>query len=356
MTPTPNDPLDAQDRAHLDRAFALGEHGRGRVSPNPFVGCVVVAADGRVVGEGWTQPPGGPHAEAMALAAAGDLAAGATAYVTLEPCNHTGRTGPCAAALVDAGVSRVVHALADPDPVAGGGGATLREAGVEVVGDVAADRARRTHEVFLHGVAAGRPFVVWKVAMSLDGRTVDHEGRSQWISGPAVRQRTHALRAEADAVVVGSGTVLADDPQLTVRLDGWDGPQPLRVVLDRRGRLRTARPRLLTDGLARTLVLDQADPKAVLATLWDHGVRSILLEGGAGVAGAFVADGLVDRYELHLGNVLLGHGRGAVDLPVSLADAPRLRLASTHLCGDDVVVTAYPPETPPIPPTPPSED
>lgn len=336
------DTLTDRDRTLLDRAFALAEHGRGRVSPNPFVGCVLADADGTVVGEGWTQPPGGPHAEAMALAQAGDRAAGTTAYVTLEPCNHTGRTGPCAAALVDAGVARVVHALADPDPVAGGGGSTLREAGVAVVGDAAPARARRQHEVFLHTVATGRPFVVWKVAMSLDGRTADHEGRSQWISGPAVRRRTHALRAEVDAVMVGSTTALVDDPQLTVRLDGWDGPQPLRVVLDRRGRLRGADLRLLHDDAAPTMVLEEADPKAVLATLWDHGVRSVLLEGGAGVAGAFVAARLIDRYELHLGNVLLGEGLGALALPVSLADARRLRLASTHLCGDDVVVTAYP--------------
>jgi diaminohydroxyphosphoribosylaminopyrimidine deaminase / 5-amino-6-(5-phosphoribosylamino)uracil reductase len=329
-------------RAHLDAAFALGERARGRTSPNPFVGCRLVGADGVVVGEGWTQPPPGPHAEVVALAAAGAAAAGATAYVTLEPCDHTGRTPPCSRALAGAGVARVVAALADPHPAAGGGAATLRAAGVEVVLDADAERARGVHEVFLHGLATGRPFVVAKAAASMDGYLADAGGRSRWLTGVGTRRLAHRLRAEVDAVVVGSGTALADDPALTVRLDGYDGPQPLRVVLDRRGRLRDADLRLLRPGPVETVVLDAPDPAAALAELWHLGVRSALVEGGAGVLGAFVAADLVDRYELHLAGVLLGAGLPVLDAAFTLGTAPRLRPVAAALSDDDVVVTAYP--------------
>lgn len=341
------------DAAWLDRAFAVGERGRGRTSPNPFVGCVLVAPDGAtVVGEGWTRPAGGLHAEAVALAGAGEAARGATCYVTLEPCDHIGRTPPCSQALVDAGVARVVAALADPDPLARGGGARLRAAGIAVDLDAAPDRARRQHEVFLHGLAHARPFVVAKVASSLDGFTADHRGASRWITGPAARARGHALRAEVDAVVVGSGTALADDPHLTVRLDapdgGWDGPQPRRVVLDRRGRTAGADLHLLRDGAAPTTVLADPDPAAVLGRLWADGVRSVLVEGGAGVLGAFVAADLVDRYEVHLAGLLLGSGMSAVTAAFDLADAPRLDFVSAARCDDDVLLTAYPhPRRPP---------
>ncbi len=325
----------------MDRALQVAERARGRVSPNPFVGCVIVS-DGRVVGEGATQPPGGPHAEVMALAAAGEHARGATAYVTLEPCDHTGRTPPCSLALIDAGVSRVVIALADPNPVARGGADRLRAAGVQVDLDVAPDAARRQNEVFLHGLSAGRPFVVAKTASSLDGFIADRDGRSQWITSPWAREHGQLLRAEVDAVLVGSGTALADDPALTVRIQGWDGPQPLRVVLDRRGRLAGRQLALLTDGLADTVVLDAPTPAAVLADLWDRGVRSVLLEGGAGVVGAFLSAGLVDRFEIHLGGVILGEGLSGVGAAFTLATAPRLRIAGVKTSDDDVVVTAYP--------------
>ena len=331
-----------RDIEMLDHAFVLAEHGRGRTCPNPFVGCVIADADGTMVGEGWTQPAGGSHAEVVALAMAGDRARGGTAWVTLEPCNHHGRTPPCSQALLDAGIARLVYALSDPNPVAIGGGTMLAEAGVEVVPDAAVDRARQQHEIFLHGIATGRPFVILKTATSLDGRIADHTGTSQWITGPATRARGHELRREVDAVLVGSATALADDPSLTVRLPGWDGPQPRRVVLDRRGRTEGADLKLFTDGLAPTTVLDSPDPGAALATLWELGVHSVLVEGGAGVAGAFVAAGLVDRYVLHLGNVLLGEGLGALSTRVALPDAPRLRLVSAELSGDDVVLTAYP--------------
>jgi diaminohydroxyphosphoribosylaminopyrimidine deaminase / 5-amino-6-(5-phosphoribosylamino)uracil reductase len=226
-----------EDSRWMRRALELAERGRWTVSPNPLVGCVLVR-DGEVVGEGWHFRAGGPHAEVAALEAAGELAAGATAYVTLEPCGHAGRTGPCTQALLAAGVSRVVAAIPDPHPEAGGGAAMLRADGVRVDVGVLAEEARRQNAVFLHGVAAGRPYVTLKLAVSLDGRIAAADGTSRWLTGPQARRHAHALRAEADAVAVGSGTVLADDPLLTVRLDGYAGPQPLRVVLDRRVRTR----------------------------------------------------------------------------------------------------------------------
>ncbi len=334
--------VDHDDLSRLDRAFALGERGRGRTSPNPFVGCVLVAGQ-QVVGEGWTQPPPGPHAEAVALAQAGEAARGATAYVTLEPCAHVGRTPPCPEALIAAGVRRVVAALADPNPIAGGGVDRLRAAGIAVDVDVAADRARRVHEVFLHGLTHDRPVVIAKTASSIDGYIADHTGASRWITGPGAREAGHRLRAEVDAVLVGSGTALADDPALTVRLPGWDGPQPRRVVLDRRGRLR-GRPdlRLLTDRAADTVVLDSATPEDALAALHADGIRSVLVEGGAGVIGGFLASGLIDRFEVHLAGVVLGQGLSPVAGRFDLADAPRLELASAVVCDDDVLVTAYP--------------
>lgn len=328
-----------RDARHLARAFDLAERARGRVSPNPFVGCVIAQGDD-VVGEGWTRPPGGSHAEVVALAAAADRAAGATAYVTLEPCDHTGRTPPCSQALIDAGVARVVVALTDPNPLAAGGAGRLQAAGVTVVTDAEPARASRQNEVFLHGLVHARPFVIAKIASSADGFTADHRGRSQWITGPAARARGHALRAEVDAVLVGSGTALADDPRLAVRTGDWDGPQPRRVVLDRRGRTRGADLHLVRD--ADTLVLDEPTPDAVLRRLWAEGVRSVLVEGGAGVIGAFTAAGLVDRFELHLAGLLLGSGLSAVTGAFDLDSAPRLELVSARLCDDDVVVTGYP--------------
>ncbi|HUG87060.1 MAG TPA: bifunctional diaminohydroxyphosphoribosylaminopyrimidine deaminase/5-amino-6-(5-phosphoribosylamino)uracil reductase RibD [Euzebya sp.] len=335
-------PTDADPHARwMTRAFELAERARGRTSPNPFVGCVIVR-DGGVVGEGWTQPPGGSHAEVVALGHAGDAARGSTVYVTLEPCAHTGRTPPCTQALIAAGVTRVVAALADPNPVATGGAARLRAAGISVDLDVAVQRARRQHEVFLHGLVHHRPFVVAKVASSLDGHIADHTGRSQWITGPEARRRSHALRAEADAVMVGSGTALADDPRLTVRLDGYDGPQPTRVVLDRRGRTRGEDLTMLHDDAAATLVLDAPTPALALDRLAEEGISSVLLEGGAALLGAFVSADLVDRYEVHLAGLLLGSGLPGVAGAFDLANAPRLELASAVLCGDDVLVTAYP--------------
>lgn len=328
--------------AAMGRALALAERGRHTVSPNPLVGCVLVR-DGEVVGEGWHYRAGGDHAEVAALRAAGDRAAGATAYVTLEPCAHTGRTGPCADALLAAGVTRVVAALADPDPLARGGSEALRAAGVDVEFGLCEAAARRQNEVFLHGLGAGRPFVVLKAAVSIDGRIAASDGTSRWLTGAAARRRAHLLRAEADAVLVGSGTVLTDDPALTVRLPRYRGPQPLRVVLDRRGRVpHGARVR---DGAAPTLVCDLPDLKAVLAELWESGARSVLVEGGAQVAAAFARDGLVDKLVVHVAPLLLGDsGRPllAGTGPATLADAHRWRLQAVERLGGDALLTLYP--------------
>ena len=259
---------------------------RGKTSPNPWVGCVIVSPGGEVF-EGATHPPGGHHAEAAALAAAraaGADLAGATAYVTLEPCGHHGRTPPCADALVDAGVARVVVGLADPDPrVAGRGLARLRDAGVEVALGVAADVVAEQLAPYLTHRRTGRPYVVLKLAASLDGRTAAPDGSSQWITGEAARADAHRLRAESDAVLVGAGTVRADDPALTVR--HVEGRDPLRVVLGQAPPGARVHPCLEVSG----------DLGPILDDLGARGVLQLLVEGGATVAGAFHRAGLVDR-------------------------------------------------------------
>src|SRR4051794_21716572 len=224
---------DEDDRRAMSAALALARRGLGNVWPNPAVGCVIVK-DGRVVGRGWTQPGGRPHAETEAIARAGEAARGGTAYVTLEPCSHSGRTPPCAEALIAAGVSRVVASIEDPDPrVAGGGLTKLREAGIAVESGLCADQAEEINAGFLRRVRTGRPLVTLKLATSLDGRIATASGESRWITGPAARERTHLLRATHDAILVGTATVLADDPQLTCRLNGLEHRSPVRVALDR---------------------------------------------------------------------------------------------------------------------------
>lgn len=327
------------DERWMRSAIALAERGRFTVSPNPLVGCLLVR-DGACVGEGWHERAGGPHAEIVALQAAGPAARGATAYVTLEPCAHTGRTGPCADALIAAGVTRVVAALADPHEVAAGGARRLRDAGVQVDLGLCESHARWQNRVFLHGVTQGRPWVVGKAATSLDGRIAAGDGTSQWLTGPAAREHAHRLRAEVDAVLVGSGTVLADDPRLTVRLPGYDGPQPLRVVLDGRGRVPSSAA-VLNDEAPSLLVRDGLDLGAVLDRLWEREVRSVLVEGGSAVLGSFLRADLVHELRCHLAPVMLGE-KG---LPMvtgdgigTLADAPRFRLRSVDRAGDDTLL------------------
>jgi diaminohydroxyphosphoribosylaminopyrimidine deaminase / 5-amino-6-(5-phosphoribosylamino)uracil reductase len=354
----------------MRRAIALAARGLGSTSPNPIVGCVVLDAEGRIAGEGWHQRAGGPHAEVDALRAAADRARGGTAVVTLEPCNHTGRTGPCAQALIDAGVTRVVYAVADPNPVATGGAATLRAAGVDVEGGVLAAEAARGNEAWLTAVRHGRPFVTWKYAATLDGRIAAADGSSRWITSADSRAEVHRLRAAADAVVVGSGTLRADDPHLAVRgHDGRDGEvrQPLRVVVDTTASvnsgarvLDSAAPTLIavaedadTTHLTADLVrLPRAaggrglDIPALLSALYERGVRSVLLEGGPTLAGSFVAAGAVDKVIGYLAPALLGAGPAALadaGIP-TIAAALRLDIADVTTVGPDLRVTAYPAE------------
>jgi diaminohydroxyphosphoribosylaminopyrimidine deaminase/5-amino-6-(5-phosphoribosylamino)uracil reductase len=332
------------EQAAMHRALALAETVRGRTSPNPAVGAVILDADGSLVGEGATAPAGGPHAEIAALRSAGAAARGGTAVVTLEPCAHTGRTGPCADALIQAGVAKVVYAVEDPNPAAAGGAQRLQAAGVEVVADIeshaAASGALRP---WLHSVRAGRPYVTWKFAATLDGRVAAADYTSQWISSAASRADVHLLRAGVDAILVGSGTVLSDDPQLTAR----DGEmvadhQPLRVVLDRRHRVPDdAR---VFDDTAETVVLDTAAPQFALKALYDRGVRHVLLEGGPTLAGAFVEAHCVDEVIAYLAPTLLGAGPAALgDAGIgTLAEAAMLEIESVARLGDDIKVVGRP--------------
>jgi diaminohydroxyphosphoribosylaminopyrimidine deaminase/5-amino-6-(5-phosphoribosylamino)uracil reductase len=352
----------------MQRALALGDAARRRTAPNPWVGCVI-ARDGVIVGEGATEPPGGPHAEAVALAAAGDRARGATAYVTLEPCGHRGRTGPCTDAMRAAGIERVVVALEDPDPRVGGRGiARLRDAGVTVEVGLGAADATRSLAPYLHHRNTGSASCLVKTATSLDGRVAAADGSSQWITGDEARADAHELRAESQAVVVGSGTALADRPSLTVRL-ATDTParQPLRVLLDARGRVPADGP-LFDTTLAPTLVLTTAmvpgpaldawraagakveivdaapdgggvDLAAVLALLGRDGVLQAMVEGGPTLHGALLAAGLVDRVVAFVSGAVLGReGRAmfAGPGPLTLGDAPRLELLDAQVLGPDV--------------------
>jgi diaminohydroxyphosphoribosylaminopyrimidine deaminase/5-amino-6-(5-phosphoribosylamino)uracil reductase len=333
------------ERAGMARARELGAGAVGTTSPNPAVGAVVLAAGGAVVGEGATAPPGGPHAEVTALAQAGERARGGTVVVTLEPCAHTGRTGPCADALIAAGVARVVVAVPEPTELAGGGAARLRAAGIDVeVGVEQAEAEDGALAGWLTGVREHRPFVIWKVAATLDGRVAAADGTSRWITGDVTRAAVHALRATCDAVVVGSGTVLADDPQLTVRdAEGRNAPrQPLRVVADRSGRV-PATARVLDDA-APTHVSRATEPAGLLAELFDRDVRRVLLEGGPTLAAAFLGTGLVDEVLVHLAPKLLGAGPALVgDLGIAtIADALDLTLAEVTRLGGDVALRLRP--------------
>jgi len=335
--------------AALRHAAELARTVAGRTSPNPPVGAVVLDIEGRIVGEGATQRAGKDHAEVMALRAAGDAARGGTILVTLEPCDHVGSTGPCTAAIIGAGISRVMFAVAEPNPVAAGGANRLRAAGLQVLAGI--QRTEVAHGAlrpWLLAVAQGRPFVTWKFACSLDGRSAAADGSSRWISNAVSRADVHVLRDAVDAVVVGSGTVLADDPRLTVRgVRGLtdDEPadrQPLRVVMDRRHRVpQTAR---IFDDAAETMVLDTAAPRFGLKALYDRGVRHVLLEGGPTLAGAFLEAQLVDEVVGYLAPKLLGSGISALrDAGItSMADAVTLEVSEVVRLGDDVKIVGHP--------------
>ncbi|MEO5610692.1 MAG: bifunctional diaminohydroxyphosphoribosylaminopyrimidine deaminase/5-amino-6-(5-phosphoribosylamino)uracil reductase RibD [Ornithinibacter sp.] len=318
--------------------------------PNPRVGCVVTNPFGTVVGVGHHAGAGSPHAEVDALAAAGDGARGGTAHVTLEPCSHTGRTGPCTQALFAAGIAKVVYAVADPDPVAGGGAAWLSERGVEVTAGVLSAEGEAVNASWLHARRAGRPWVVWKGASTLDGRTAAADRSSRWITGEAARADVHELRARCGAVAVGTGTAITDDPRLTVRTPDGSTPtrQPLRVVVGNRDLPPGA---ALADESAPTLHVRTHDPAEVLATLHERGVHRVLLEGGATLVAAFLRAGLVDEVVLYLAPALLGSGAPLVaDLGVhTIADALRLNPTDVTVLGQDVRITARP-QTTPVPP------
>lgn len=311
--------------------------------PNPRVGCVLLAPDGTVVAEGFHRGAGTAHAEAAALAEAGEAARGTTAVVTLEPCNHTGRTGPCAQALVAAGVARVVFAQPDPNPLAAGGAGTLRAAGVDVELGLLEHESRRLNRAWTFAHEHGRPFVTWKVAATLDGRSAAADGSSRWITGEAARRDVHRLRGECDAVLVGTGTVLADDPALTVRdeVGAAVGRQPLRVVLGERD--APAGSRVLDDA-AETLHLRTRDVTEALNALHARGVQHVFLEGGPTVAAAFLAAQRVDEVVAYVAPKLLGSGRACVaDLGIeSIGGALDLAVEDVSVLGHDVRVTGRP--------------
>ncbi|MBW3669434.1 MAG: bifunctional diaminohydroxyphosphoribosylaminopyrimidine deaminase/5-amino-6-(5-phosphoribosylamino)uracil reductase RibD [Actinobacteria bacterium] len=310
----------------MRRAMTLAASVRASTSPNPWVGCVLSTGH-----EGATQPPGGPHAEAVALAAAGDAARGATLWTTLEPCSHTGRTGPCAEAVVDAGIARVVVGIEDPDrQVAGRGIERLRAAGIDVTVGVLADEVRAQLAPYVKHRTTGRPWVVLKLAATFDGRTAAPDGTSRWITGEAARVDAHRLRAESDAVLVGAGTVRADDPSLTVR--HVEGRDPLRVVLGEAPAAAKVQPAMSYRG----------DLGELLHQLGDKGVLQLLVEGGASVAHDFHAAGLVDRYVVYLAPALFGgdDARGLFAGPgaATIDDVWRGRMVSVERVGDDLRV------------------
>ncbi|MGJ3507171.1 bifunctional diaminohydroxyphosphoribosylaminopyrimidine deaminase/5-amino-6-(5-phosphoribosylamino)uracil reductase RibD [Enemella sp. A6] len=333
----PHQPPTTADERWMRRALELAARGP-QADPNPRVGCVLVdPGNDSEVAAGVHRGAGTPHAEADALAAAGDRARGCTAYVSLEPCSHTGRTGPCTEALAAAGVTRVVHGASDPNPAARGGADILRAHGIEVVSGVLAADAERLNEPWRFAVTEGRPMVTWKFAASLDGRSAAADGTSQWLTGPEARADVHRQRAECGAILVGTGTAVADDPQLTVRdQDGHPvGRQPLRVVAGLRDLPAGAR---LFDETAETLHLRTRDPHEVLAELHRRQVRQVWLEGGPTLAAAFWRARLIDRVICYFAPVMLGSGSAAVtDFGITtLADAPRFTLHGLTRLGDDV--------------------
>jgi len=361
----------ARDARFMRRALELAERGRGLTYPNPMVGAVVVDDADRVVGEGFHEIAGGPHGEIVALAAAGALCRGATLYVTLEPCSHQGRTGPCAPAVVAAGVRRVVAAFVDPNPsVDGRGLSLLRASGVEVTEGVLADEAERQNRAFVTAMRLGRPHVTLKAAMTLDGRIADVHGESKWITGAPARARAHRLRSESDAILVGVETVLRDDPSLTVRLERPWPREPYRVVLDTHGRTPPDARVIRAGTPARTLVVTTAgadaarraalaaagatvitvsahdgrvDPRAALAALGTREIRAVLVEGGGEIHGAFVDAGLVDRVAVFVAPRLMG-GRDAMPSIGGLGRllGASLALGGLEVCrvGDDLLIEA----------------
>ncbi len=361
---------ETQAAEYMARALALAERGLGLAPPNPLVGALLVK-NGRVVGEGWHEGPGSPHAEMAAIAAAGGDARGATLYTTLEPCAHHGRTPPCAPAIIEAGVTDVIVAAVDPNPVVDGRGIrSLRNAGLRVAEGLLREPAERLNAGFAKHVRTGLPYVTLKLAASLDGKTAARHGSSRWITGEEARRDAHRLRAHSGAVVVGAGTVIADDPALTVRLGGYRGRQPVRVVIDGRG--RTPGTAAVLDGAAPTLVATTPATPADVRSRWEaagaevvvmengqdgtvplrklvellgkRDVQDVLIEGGSKIAWAVVEAGLADRLVLYVAPKLIG-GEDAPGIVggagiSNLADAIPLTIREVSRIGDDLKVVA----------------
>ncbi|MCP4330793.1 MAG: bifunctional diaminohydroxyphosphoribosylaminopyrimidine deaminase/5-amino-6-(5-phosphoribosylamino)uracil reductase RibD [Alphaproteobacteria bacterium] len=354
----------------MELALRLAARGLGRVSPNPAVGCVVVTGR-RIVGRGWTQPTGRPHAETEALARARGQARGATAYVTLEPCAHHGRTPPCAEALVDAGIARAVVAAEDPDPrVAGGGANMLRQAGIQVEMGVRREAAVDLNAGFFSRIERGRPMVTLKAATTLDGRIAAQTGQSKWITGEPARRRAHHLRAVHDAILIGSETAVTDNPMLTCRLPGLEDRSPIRIVVDRRRRMEPSlalvesasrvptwvftAPGEETEWHARLAEVgaeviplagaedDSAVVDGVLSLLANRGITRLLVEGGAGIATAFVKAGVVDELALFRAPRMFGQGGRPIVSELALADiadAPTFERRAVEVVGNDILET-----------------
>ena len=358
------------DEHYMRQALAIARYATGRTSPNPMVGAVILR-DGRIVGQGWHRKAGTPHAEINALQQAGELARGATMYVTLEPCSHHGRTGPCADAVIAAGIKKVVVAMNDPNPlVAGQGIGKLREAGIEVVEGVLAAEAAKLNEVFIKWISTKLPFVVLKSAMSLDGKIAAHTGHSQWITGPESRQRVQELRDSYDAILVGIGTVLADNPSLTTRLS-YKGKNPIRIIIDSMARTPLD-AQVVTDGLAPTIIVVTPDaPQERVNALREQGIEilfvelkekgvdlrqtfevlarreitSILIEGGASINGSVMEEQLVDKIYWFIAPKIIG-GQGALG-PVGgqgVTDVNQAHLfedMTMEPIGQDLLISAY---------------
>ena len=364
----PLPPNHPQHRIYMERALELAQAHLGETSPNPTVGAVIVK-QGRILGEGWHQGPGHPHAEVIALAQAGEAARGADMYVTLEPCDHYGRTPPCSLAIIRAGIARVFYAIADPNPIAAGGAQRMKAAGIQVFRGLAEEEAREINRFFFHFIRTGRPYVIAKFAASLDGKIATRTGESQWITGSQARARAHTLRSQVDAILVGAGTVLADDPRLTVRdAEGKSAQrQPLRVILDTHGRIplhaRVLQPSLPGQTLIATTPKMPPSRQRELARLgvevrilppdaqgwvsWPHlldalgerQITSIMVEGGAQVLGSCFQAGVVQEVWAFLAPMIIG-GQEAPG-PIGglgfarLAQAPRLTHVQVESLGKD---------------------
>ncbi|KQY59181.1 bifunctional diaminohydroxyphosphoribosylaminopyrimidine deaminase/5-amino-6-(5-phosphoribosylamino)uracil reductase [Aeromicrobium sp. Root495] len=319
-----------------------------RALPNPRVGCVLLDAQGEQIAVGVHQGAGNPHAEVEALTIAGEAARGATAVVTLEPCSHTGRTGPCVDALIEAGVSRVVFAQTDPDPQARGGATRLADAGIDVEGGVLAEEAEQINVEWTFATTEGRPFVTWKYAATMDGLSAAPDGSSKWITSAEARRDVQTFRAAADAIMAGTGAVLADDPRLTVR-DTEDLPlpyaqQPLRVVV---GETHIPNYYRVFDRVAPTLLIQTREPDEVLTKLYEQGIKHVWLEGGPRLAGGFWNAGLVDRVIGYIAPAMLGSGRAALEgEAATLADIRPITLHDVSMVGPDIRIIGTPGRAP----------